>query len=726
MARVLNLDTGQFTGEDDDTSAPAPTSNAILNLDTGQFGAEDSESKAALVDKLFNIETEDIRREEKSKLEATVNEDLNAFQQFTIGAGRGLTNIARGVGLVNQESEFIKESIEAQEGLSTEAGEVLGEAAPFLAAAPLAGAGLVTTGGRVLIPALESQAAKVLGSAALGAVEGAVITKGRGGGITETLAGGGVGGVIGGTAEAVFPMLGRLGGALFTSLGLKAKGPLLTPDGVPTPEFQGVLDKTNTSFDDLTQNALDIVERQGKANPEEVARAARLESQGIPATKGDVSQDFSQQAQEQRLLSITGDEASEPLRQLKLEQSQAFESATNQLIDDLGVPSETGDSLKAVLSGDKKLLTKEKNALYKEMADAAPEVQSIPILTDTIIDALPDDRTLRRLSRISGNQVPAVKSLLVEFGIDRSEKSVADFVESGGEVIQLDVGNFDEFRQAINQIERSDVTGSTKVVTGDLKRALDEEADLVESAIAKAGITDEAVLAPLKAARAKVRQLKTEFSPESIVGKLIDVSRRDGVTPIIEASKVAQKLLAKNAPIEHLQRTLKILRRSGNGGQAAIQDLQASVVMNALENALKASSRKIDGVPTIGGNQFAKSLTDFGEDKLKELFKSNPKDLDRLLALKQSALDITPAAAATPKGSAPVILDLMKNAARIPGIAAARDLVLFIVKAGADERAVKRALDSKPELKRVASVIEQSYPSLAVSLGIAGISEEEE
>ena len=680
---------------------------------------ETPQRRSELVERLFDLEADDARRESKAKLLADVNRDLNVFQKFAIGGGRGLANIGRGVGLVNQESQFIKESIDAQEGIATEAGEIFGEAAPFLAAAPLAGAGLVTaTGSRVLIPAATSFGARVLGSTVLGAAEGGIITKGKGGGATETLGGVGIGGIIGGTAEAVFPVLGRLGGALFTSLGLRSKGPLLTPDGSPTTEFQSALDETNTSFDDLTQQALDIVEQQGQGAPEEVARAARLESQGIPATRGDVSQDFGQQAKEQRLLSITGDQASEPLRQLKLQQSQAFEASTNKLIDDLGVPSETGDSIKAALSGDKKLISKEKNDLYREVAETSPEIQQIPIITDTIIDALPNDRTIRRISRITGNQVPAVKSLLVEFGIDRAPEAVKEFTEDGGEIIQLDIGNFDEFRQAINQIERSDTTGATKVITGDLKRALDEEADLVENAIMDAGITDESVLAPLKEARGKVRQLKTEFSTESIVGKLIDV-KRDGVTPITEASKVSQKLFAKGSPVEDLKRTLKVLSRSGNAGKKAINDLQASVVMNALENSLKASSRKVDGIPMIGGNQFAKSLSDFGVEKLEELFKGNPKDLKKLLALKQSALDITPSAASTPKGSAPVIIDIMKNASRLPGIAALVDITKFVIKAGSDERAVRKALDSKPEVKRVATAIGQSYPTLAVSLGLS-------
>ena len=668
--------------------------------------------RAQQVETIFNIEQSDIRREEAAKLSSDV-QNLNGLQKFIVGAGRGLTTIGRATGLVNQESDFIKKTFKEQEGIAGVAGEVVGEAAPFL----IPGVG---------VSGIASTAGRVLASTALGAVEGGAIVKGKGGDLTETLAGSGAGGILAGSIETIFPVLGRLGSALFTSLGVKAKGPLLTPEGSPTPEFQDVLEKTGTSFDELTQKAIDFVDTQSKlVDPEEVARAARFESQGIPATKGDVTQEFNQQATEQRLLSITGDEASEPLRQLKLEQSQAFESSVNELIDSLGVPSNTGDTIKDALITDKKLITSEKNKLYKEMAENSPDVQNAPVFTDTIREAIPDKKTLRRISRIQGNQVDAVNDLLVEFGIDKTPDAVAEFMESGGEVIPLNFGNFEEFRQAINAIERADTTGATKVVTGGIKRALDAEGELLDSALNSAGIIEESVLAASKQARGKVRQLKTEFSPESVVGKLIDV-KRDGVTPITEASKVANKLLAKNAPIEDLERTLKVLGRSGAKGKQGIRDLQASVVLNALENSLKASSRKTGGVQTVGGNQFAKSLTDFGDDKLDLLFSGNPKDLEKLRGLKQTALDITPSAAATPKGSAPVLLDLAKRAGRLPGLAALVDIVGFVVKAGGDDRAVRKALNAKPEAKRLATVIDQVFPTLAVALGVSGVTKKEE
>ena len=74
-----------------------------------------------------------------------------------------------------------------------------------------------------------------------------------------------------------------------------------------------------------------------------------------------------------------------------------------------------------------------------------------------------------------------------------------------------------------------------------------------------------------------------------------------------------------------------------------------------------------------------------------------------------------------PKGSASVILDILSKTASLPGLAAIRDAVKFVANAGADERAVRKALDAKPAIRRVLTTIEADFPVLASSLGIAAI-----
>ncbi len=454
---------------------------------------------------------------------------------------------------------------------------------------------------------------------------------------------------------------------------------------------------------------------------DQIARAARFKEQNIPATKGDISQQFAQQTEEQRLLSMASGEKGEPLRQLKLEQSEAFIGKVNELVDSLGVPSRTGDSIKDALTGRKTLLRAEKNKLYKEVADTAPEIANTPLFVDDIANALPSKDTLEDIAIVGAN-VEGIEKAFVRFGIDDDPATVEKFIKGGGTITPLTLGNFDRFRKVLGGLERADQTGSAGVAIGPIRKALDEEAAFIDDAIKESGITDEGVISTLKEARSRVRTLKTEFSPQSITGRLIGV-KRDGVTPITEASKVTQELLRPNAPIENLERTLRSLRGAGSKGAKAIQDLRASVIMDALEAALKAPSRKTGGIETIGGNQFAKALSKFGDDKLDLLFKGNEKALNALLNLKQTALDITPTAGAVPRGSAPVILDLMKRAGRLPGLAAAVDAVTFVVKAGADDRAVAQALKSKPKIKQTLIGIRRDFPTIAERLGIITILE---
>ena len=462
---------------------------------------------------------------------------------------------------------------------------------------------------------------------------------------------------------------------------------------------------------------------EARLDPTQLARQQRFEAQGIPATRGDITQAFTAQAEEARLISSATQEAGEPLRQLRLQQSEAFVGKVNELVDSLGVPSRTGDSLKEALSGRKKLLRKEKNALYKKVADTSPDIANAPIITDDIIAALPNPDTLEDIAIVGAN-VTGLKNALVRFGVDRSPAAIATFTEAGGTITPLTLGNFDRFRKLLGGLDRADQTGSMKVATGPIRRVLDEEAAFIDGAIKSANITDESIVSTLKEARGRVRELKTEFSPQAITGRLVDV-KRDGVTPIIESSKVVNELLRASSPIENLERVVSSLSKSAKG-KKAIKDLQSNVVLDTLNAALRAPSRKTSGIETFGGNQFAKALDKFGDDKLELLFKTDKQALKTLRDLKQTGLDISPTAAAIPRGSAPVILDIMRRVGRAPGVASVIDVATFVAKAGADDRAVRRAFKANPEKAMLAKVVSRDFPNLAERLGIIVIVDDED
>ena len=645
----------------------------------------------------------------------TLAQDTNAFQATLIGLGSGFATIARGVGLMEPEDETAKAAIEAlreEHPVAVTGGEIAGQAAPFV---PL---GLAAAG-------IQSLPMRVLASMGIGGLEGGAIARGEGGTVGETVTSAGVGAGIGGALELVMPVIGRLGRQIFRKLGKSPKGPLLTKEGIPTPEFKSAMDEAGVTVDDLTGEVKKFLESQPQGvDVDQAARAARFKAQGIPATAGDITQDFSEQAAEQRILSMASvNEAAEPLRQLKLRQSQAFTSKVDDLIQDLGIPRETGDTVKDALSARKSLLQKEKTALYKKVAETRPQAANVPVLPDDILKAMPDADTIDDISITAPEAVNKLKQALARFGIDQSQ---LDVLPSGMDPQPLTMANFDRFRKLINNIERSDQTGAIKVITGPIKNALDNEVDMIADAMTKAGVMDESISKIIKKARGTVRQMKQEFSPQSITGRLIGV-KRDQVTPIIEASKVTKTLLSPTAAVEDLQRTMASLAKAGKPGQRAINDMQSSVVLNALDDAMRAVSQKTGGVQTISGNQFAKSLRKFDgpDNKLSVLFKDNPKALATLRALEETALDISPTAAATPKGSAPVIMDMINRVGSAPGLAAVRDTINFIIKAGGDERAVRKAMKANPGYKKVISSIERDFPALGSAIGISAIQQEE-
>lgn len=653
----------------------------------------------------------------------SLNESMSTPAKLAVGFQKGLRTIGRGVGLMDDEDPTVQRGLGmlSQDTTAGMLGDVAGLAAGALPAIlPVSGAGMATSGGRVLIPAAEKLLTRIGLGAATGAAEGAVIARGEGRDANQQILAGAGGATLGGAVEVLIPVLGRLGRGVFNALGRKPKGPLITAAGAPTQELLVALKETGTTFDALTDDAVDFIasQRAGSA-PDEVARLARFKSQGIRATKGDISQKFTDQAAESRLMSMATNDAAEPLRQYKLSQSQDFQGAVDTLVDSLGVPSEAGTSIKAALTGRKDLLRSQKNALYKQAADASPELNNVPIFGDTILSALPDKRTMRRIGRMEGSQIKALQDLLVEFGIDNTDDAVKAFTAAGDEITPLTLGNLEDFRAGLNMIKRADKTGAASVAVGPVLDALDGEADELAKALGDKGfVMGEDLLETLKQARSTTRNLKTEFSPNALAGRLTGM-KPDGVTPMVEASNVARELSTK--PIEQMRLTLSSLHKSGDAGRKAIGDMQASVVLEALEAGLKAPSRKTAGIETVGGNQFAKHLDKFGDDRLALLFKGNDKALTALMSLKQTGLDMMPADRAVPKGSAPVIMDLMKRLGRAPMIAAVVEMAQFVLKAGGDERAVARAMKAKPEWALAASEIERMAPSVFTAMGLAGV-----
>jgi hypothetical protein len=636
--------------------------------------------------------------------------EIGPIRSFLIGAGEGFTTIGRGVGLVEPAGEIEKEAmaaLEAEHPIATTAGQVAGEAAPFLIPG--------TQAGRI-----APLAGRMLAGGAVAAAEGGIIQAGRG---EDALTGAGIGGAVGMGAEILFPVLGKLGGKVIRRVtGRAPRGAMLDAAGNPTAELQQALDAEGMTFADLTQDATEVITGQKPgAAAGQVATKARAAEAGVPLTRGEVTKDYPQLAKEQRLLESAEDTAAEPLRQFKLKQSEAIkESLRSNLGLDVGT-EETGQLIQDALTGRKKLLRTQKNELYETAAENAKEIGGVPIFTDNIAEALPDTQKLKRLDRVSKGAVSDGVDTLSEYGIGES-------AAEGIEIVPLNIQNVEDLRQELNMIIRGDQSGAAAVAFKPVIDALDGELDELASVLKGKGFSDE-VVGPLKAARKTVRQLKTEFSPQSIVGRIID-TKKDGITQITEASKIYSKLVGKASPVEETRRTIKSLLKAGDKGKQSVSAMQSSTILDLIDAGFGTESRKISGIKVFNPIAFKRRLDAIGPDKMKAIFSNEKGTLAKLQNIEKIAADLIPPSGAQPKGSASVILDLMNSlglAAITSKIPIAGPLIVGSlrkvtqpVKTGLE---VRRALAAEPDVASMRTLIDKQFPGIASALGIAAITE---
>jgi len=632
-----------------------------------------------------------------------VAQEVGPLKAFTIGMGKGLYDIGRGTGVTDPASEVETETIQAlkeKRPISTTAGELTGQTLPFLI--PGAGAG-----------AIPSTVGRTLAMGALGGTEGGIIAKGTG---QSPEAGILLGTGFGMGAEIFIPILARLGSKIVSRVTGKApKGAMLDLAGNPTRELQDALDRAGITFDDLTEDAIKAIQKQKPGvDPDQVARKALFESENIPASKGEITKDPLQLKEEQRLLASAVDEASAPFNEFKLQQSEAIKNKLKGFMDTEGNMEATGQMIFDALTDRKDLLTKQKNDLYSRLAKQTDDIGEIPLFVDDIKNAIPDDKQLRRWSRFKGNQIEALNDLLVEFGITDNEDAIKAFIASGGEVTPLSVNNFNEFRQALNQIIKADRTGITANAALPIKEALDAELEKFGRSLPKdkAGFVD-----TFKQTNKIANTLKTEFSPQSIIGRVID-TKKDGVTQVTEASKIYNKLASKANPVESVRKVVKSLANSGEKGEQALSALQATTILDLLEAGFKTESRQIKGVKVFNPQTFKTRMKQLGEDKLEAIFIDNPEALKSIKNIDKIASSLVPPAGTVPKGSGPVILDLAAGlgltgiAAKFPGgaflVGALRGIGAPIKKAAKASKAMTQGAKLIP--KR--SALEKEYPAL--------------
>ena len=205
-----------------------------------------------------------------------------AISSGLTGAGRGLTTVARALGLADMEEPTVTKQfkrLQEERPISTTVGEVAGEAAPFLLPAGLAAKAATIPG-------------KVAAAGSVGVAEGGLITLGKGGSDEDILKNAGVGGVIASAVELAFPLLGRFGGKIYRKLtGRTPTSPILNELGEPSAEFLEALQYSGITLDDIGSQSDALMNTLNINDAANVARKGFLESQGIVPTRAQITGD---------------------------------------------------------------------------------------------------------------------------------------------------------------------------------------------------------------------------------------------------------------------------------------------------------------------------------------------------------------------------------------------------------------------------------------------------
>lgn len=477
-----------------------------------------------------------------------------------------------------------------------------------------------------------------------------------------------------------------------------------------TPEVQEVLKEQG--FDDVS-----------RLDPQQAERAARASQFDAKLTQGELTKDFATQKAEQALLESATDSSGELMRVGKRDQSTAIRSSVDKTIDSLGIPAEMATSVKDAIANRKRMLKNTRREAYGKLSQAA-EGQNIPVIPNNLMKDFPDKGTVRTIAATNPGTHKAFSDLLVEFGIDADPAAVERMTNSGIEITPLTLANQEAFRRRLGVISKSDATGQMEVLTGPIRKNLDEEIDLMSQTLEKSGNPNVAEFA--KQARQSNIALKTEFDPKSITDRLIS-KKTNSVLPTIEESRVYQTIASDSLPVEEVSRLMDSLEASGS--KKAVGDVQSAMMLDLIDSAYSASTRKIDGVPVFGGPAFQKRFKQL-EPKLDVIYRTNPQALERLKALNELAKDLTPPSGAVPKGSASFLYDLwgrtFNQFIKIPIAGGMLNGIDDLAQKAKNRKVLNNAMKSKPELRQTANVIATDYPGLAAALGIGYLSQEQE
>lgn len=615
------------------------------------------------------------QQQELQRLLKEQAQDVSGPQAFAIGAGRGLATIGRAIGLVDPEDDVARQAIEAlkeERPIATGGGEIIGEALPFLPAG-------------VAVGAIRSLAPRILASAGLGATETVAITRGLDEDVDTQIEAGLLGGVVAGTIEAVLPVIGRLGGSLIRRIKGKAPaGAILDEAGRPTKELQEALDASGMSFDDLTDEAQQILAKSPeRVVPEQAVRKAIFEAEGLDPTKAQVTRNAADFQAQQEAAKTSG-----RVRDALESQDAILTTRFNQAVLETGGQFDTPTSTVTDALVDKaSILDQQISDLYKVAREVAPGEKNVNFV-----------RLREKLKQLKGSDRAtggAIDSIIGDL------KAKQIFNKKGKLVGRVDVKTAEDVRKLMNELFDPQ-NGFRNGILRQLKDSLDDDV------FSAAGVDT------FKQGRAA----KAAFEKELTRAKISKFdSRRSNLVRDVLENKISPDTFTNDVVFSKKWRgadlkQLKDYISTSNAGKSAFDDMRADV-LNTIKNNAFIGPEDALGNKALSRASLESQFKKIGPQKMNVLFTSEERAfLDRMLRItklrepvKGTALGRGP--------SAQAIGRLEKKLADLPVIG---NLVEFI---DVDVQG-RGALKAKPSiLPRQAGRIEKELRGVIAPVGAA-------
>ena len=576
------------------------------------------------------------RIRQENPYEAQLIEGLSGPETFAIGLGKGLQDVAQGVGraigVTTQEEAKTPQEYERLRSVRGGAtgGEIAGQALPFVPA----GLGI----GNV-----ASLPARVALSSGLGGTEGALISAGTGGEAGDILKGAAVGAAIGGGAEMALPVLNRAGRYVVKKLTGREIASAVTPEGALAPEVQQVLTDNGLDVGDLERIAREVPEAAADDVAGNARRQAAFEKLGITPTEAQRTRSASL-FREQQDLYKTGDN---PVRTAVEAQDEALARQVGTASEAARQGATTSDNAIDVVMSRSLRLDDEISQAYKAAKEIAPTAKNI-----RFDDASKQLRMLAPRNERSQGTVKAIADEMKNRGlVDENMKPIG----------RISVAQAEDLRQFANTLYDG-ANSQGRFVISQFKDALDNDVGRV--------IGDD-IFGGARAAKAKferdLRKAKINKFDQNQVSLVRDMLENK-IAPEEMFNKVVKSTSRyKAADLENLKKYLT------SGAEADVDS-----GMKAWNNIRGDALRHIQDVGFIGPETQSgyKSLTraglqrafkDIGDAKMKVLFSDQERQFLKDLADVASLREPPPA---TFTGSGPTsvaIKELQKSIENIFG-----------------------------------------------------------